>query len=288
MSLKFLITATIVAGTLFNIALTAQAKPSPAAKVEIQEVKQKSLTPKQQADRDAALTELGEIVYRNDQFQPANTIVPKAIPFLKHPDAEVRLTTVRLFQQLGRPTQDAIPYLIPLLQDSDLEVRSQVPFALAEMGDQAKDAIPQLKQMLNDPKTAFAASWALSFLDRDTRTTQLQKSFTELQSTDSKTRDDARFTLGLIRPRELKPQLTQLLKHKNPDIRQSAESILASLNVKNGTYIGRGLDDYLIVDGDRCRRNRGGALSPWQENCSLSQIDGDRLYDGDQEWTRVP
>ncbi|MFM2433076.1 MAG: hypothetical protein RLZZ511_4290 [Cyanobacteriota bacterium] len=288
MSLKFLITSAIIAGSLFNIALTAQAKPSPAAKVEIKEVKRQPLTPKQQAERDTALAKLGTIVDQNDQLQPAKTIVATAVPLLKHSDAEVRLATVRLFQQLGRPTQAATPHLIPLLQDPNLEVRTQVPFALAEMGDPAQAAIPQIKRMLNDPETAFVAGWALAFLDRDIRAAQLQKGFTELQATDRKTRDNARFTLGLMRPKELKPQLTQLLKHKNPDIRQSAESILAYLNVKNGTYAGQGLDHYLIVEGDRCRLNQGGALSPWQENCSLTQVDGDRLYDGNQTWTKIP
>jgi hypothetical protein len=266
---------------------TAPSSNAPSAKVEIKEVKRQPLTPTQQAERDAALAKLGTIAYQNDQLQPAKTIVPAAVPLLKHPDVEVRIMTVRLFQQLGRPAYDAIPHLIPLLQDKNLEVRTLVPFALAEMSDRAQEAIPPLKEMLNDPEAAFAASWALWFIDRDIRTARLQELFTELQSTDTKTRDDASFALGLMRPKELKPQLTQLLQHKNPDIRQSAASILASLNVKNGTYSGRGLGDYLIVEGDRCRRNQGGVLSPWQENCHLTQIDGDRLYDGDQTWSRM-
>jgi HEAT repeat protein len=112
-----------------------------------------------------------------------------------------------------------------------------VPFALAEMGDLAQTAVPQLKQMRHDPETAFAAYWALGFVDRDIRTAQLQKLFIGMQSTDAKTRNDARFALGLMQPKELKLQLIQLLKHKNLDISQSAESILATLNAKNGTYI---------------------------------------------------
>jgi hypothetical protein len=297
MLVRLLLTCSVLAVSYLNLGLhspsASRAQPAPSSttapsiKVEIKEVKRQPLTPTQQAERDAALAKLGAIAYQNDQLQPTKTIVPAAVPLLKHPDAEVRIMTVRLFQQLGRPADEAIPHLIPLLQDKNLEVRTWVPFALAEMGDRAQDAIPSLKEMLNDPEAAFAASWALWFIDRDIRTARLQELLTELQSTDTKIRDDARFALGLMRPKELKPQLTQLLQHKNLDIRQSAESILASLNVKDGTYVGRGLGDYLIVEGDRCRRNQGGVLSPWQENCHLTQIDSDRLYDGDQTWSRM-
>jgi HEAT repeat protein len=189
--------------------------PLSSTKLEIKEVKRQPLTPIQQVERDAALTKLRTIAYRNEKLQPAKTIVPAAIPLLKHPDSEVRIMTVRLFQTLGRSAQDSIPHLIPLLQDNDVEVRTRVPFALAEMGDLAQTAVPQLKQMRHDPETAFAAYWALGFVDRDIRTAQLQKLFIGMQSTDAKTRNDARFALGLMQPKELKLQLIQLLKHKN-------------------------------------------------------------------------
>lgn len=67
---------------------------------------------------------------------------------------------------------------------------------------------------------------------------------------------------------------------------QPMRRIRQSAKLKDGTYIGRGLGDYLEVEGDRCRFNQGGAVYPWQEPCHLIQIDGDRIYDGNRYWHR--
>ncbi|MBD2329633.1 hypothetical protein [Alkalinema sp. FACHB-956] len=63
--------------------------------------------------------------------------------------------------------------------------------------------------------------------------------------------------------------------------------IRQTVKLKDGTYIGRGLDDYLEVDGDRCRLNLSGAVHPWRSPCDLIQIDADRIYDGYQYWHRL-
>ncbi len=225
--------AAIMTNPMVISPVTAMPPTHKPSVIQAVEAKKTPLTPAQRAQRTAALAQLGKITDRVGQApQTAAKLVPTVVPYFKHPDSVVRVTAVQIIQRIGVAAKDTIPDLRLLLQDPDREVRSVVPFALAEMGYLAQDTVPDLQQMLRDPDVAFAANWALGHVDRATRTARLQALLTAIQSPDAKTRQDKAFELGMMKPKELIPQLNQLLKHQEPDVRQQAMSILASLNAQ--------------------------------------------------------
>jgi HEAT repeat protein len=193
------------------------------------------LTPDQQIARKAALNRLRQAIYKDGRKpQSAVQIVTAVIPFLKHPDPEVRIAASQTLQKLGPFASSAVPYLMPLLQDPDLSVRNWVPYALAESGYAAKAATPQLKRILrnsNDIDSTVAAYWALSYVDRDTRQARLQSLLQEMQAADPKVRDRATFAMHFMKPIESIPQLTQLLNDRRPDVRKNTADIINTANV---------------------------------------------------------
>ena len=217
------------------VALTNKLPETNSVPIEARPASRILLTPDQQIARKAALNRLRQAVYKDGRKpQSAAQIVTAVIPFLKHSDPEVRIAASQTLQKLGPFASSAVPYLMPLLQDPDSSVRSRVPYALAEIGYGAQAATSQIKLMLrnsNDIDSTVAASWALSYVDRDTRQARLQSLLQEMQAADPKVRDWATFAMHFMKPIESIPQLTALLNDRRSDVRKNAANVINTAKV---------------------------------------------------------
>jgi HEAT repeat protein len=158
----------------------------------------------------------------------ASGAVPALVEALQDPVAGVRHGAATALGRIGSRARSAVRPLTVALKDSDDPVRSAAATALGNIGPEARDAVPALVEALKDKVLGvrFAAIGALGKIGPDAKAAvvPLAALFSEGQNV----RDEASKALVQIGEESVTP-LTDLLKHKDSQVRRAAALTLGGL-----------------------------------------------------------